>query len=778
MPKNIDKGNGTPGSGRDNNLIFEADGVAGRYTGGRGDDTYFVDHADDVIIEKNNGGEDSVIASVDWTLDENVENLTFEGDQSFTGIGNAENNKITGSLQGDTLDGGLGDDVLFGDAGDDALYGGDGSDTLYGGDGIDTAYFSGSSSDYLIEVSGDDVIVMSLGSGTFDYVSGVEFLAFDDTTVSTSSLVPAPTPTLVATPDSGSTTEETGFVLDVLANDAGEGLQIVSAQDGQLGKVTINADGTLTYTPYLDATGDDIFSYTVMDQTGSLATTDVTVEIQPVNDAPVAVDDTFTIDPTADFSGQLNILINDADPDGDLLSVQSIGETSDGLLASAETDPQMTMTTAAGGTIMMAANGSFSYVAADGYSGADSFSYAVSDGNGELSSASVTLDVVAATNTPVPEPAPTDEVPYYIDDMIYGDPYRLNAGQALGSSITVTYAFLTDIPEYYGSTSEDWSGFSTFSEEQRDATGALLAEIETFSSINFVEVEPSDATITFGLRDLGGTDGMAYLPTGTATDSVASDIWIDTDHAMTGFDAGSSPYDTLMHEIGHSLGMRHPTLPSGEDTKQYSVMEASSHPDFGLPDSYQLYDVAALQYLYGANGDHASGDDVYGFETLSDTTSVIWDSGGTDTLDMSAATYGVDIDLNSGAFSDVTSLGSDNVAIAFDTTIENAIGGSYDDTIVGNEADNWIDGGAGNDSLAGGDGADTYGFGSGWGQDTVEDFAVGEDRLDFSGTGLTLEDLFITTADGNTYLSDGENTLTLAGVDGVEQELDETFLLF
>ena len=142
MPKNIDKGNGTPGSGRDNNLIFEADGVAGRYIGGRGDDTYFVDHADDVIIEKNNGGEDSVIASVDWTLDENVENLTFEGDQSFTGIGNAENNEITGSLQGDTLDGGLGDDVLFGGAGDDALYGGDGSDTLYGGDGIDTAYFS------------------------------------------------------------------------------------------------------------------------------------------------------------------------------------------------------------------------------------------------------------------------------------------------------------------------------------------------------------------------------------------------------------------------------------------------------------------------------------------------------------------------------------------------------------------------------------------------------------------------------------------------------------
>ena len=52
--ENIEKGNGSPGFGRHKNLIGEADGVGEGYIGGRGDDTYFVDHADDVIIEKNN----------------------------------------------------------------------------------------------------------------------------------------------------------------------------------------------------------------------------------------------------------------------------------------------------------------------------------------------------------------------------------------------------------------------------------------------------------------------------------------------------------------------------------------------------------------------------------------------------------------------------------------------------------------------------------------------------------------------------------------------------
>jgi hypothetical protein len=294
-----------------------------------------------------------------------------------------------------------------------------------------------------------------------------------------------------------------------------------------------------------------------------------------------------------------------------------------------------------------------------------------------------------------------------------------------------------------------------------------------------VETTQDESTITFSLAEMEGYAGLAYRPDGLAINTSASDIILDASIAGTEFVDGSYAHITLIHEIGHSLGLSHADLPPEEENQQYTVMDAAGHPTYsGATSSFQLYDVAALQYLYGSNGSDSSGDDIYTFEDLTDQTHVIWDADGTDKLDLSNATLALDIDLNEGAFSDLTALGSNNVAIAFGTTIENAIGGDFDDVIQGNEADNWIDGGAGNDSLFGGDGADTFVFRSGWGQDTVGDFAVGEDRLDFSGTGLTLEELFITTADGNTYLSDGENTLELAGLDGIEEQLDETFLFF
>ncbi len=64
-------------------------------------------------------------------------------------------------------------------------------------------------------------------------------------------------------------------------------------------------------------------------------------------------------------------------------------------------------------------------------------------------------------------------------------------------------------------------------------------------------------------------------------------------------------------------------------------------------------------------------------------------------------TYAVDLDLAGGAFSTVAATGSNNLAIAFGTVIEDAIGGGYNDRIVGNEAANRLSGGGGDDVLTG-----------------------------------------------------------------------------
>ena len=122
--------------------------------GGLGDDLYFVDNLGDVTLEQAGGGNDTVDASVSYTLGAFVDNLTLIGSAPINGTGNELDNIITGNLANNALSGGAGNDTLLGQpagidpsdgddtldgaAGNDSLDGGYGSDRLIGGDGNDT----------------------------------------------------------------------------------------------------------------------------------------------------------------------------------------------------------------------------------------------------------------------------------------------------------------------------------------------------------------------------------------------------------------------------------------------------------------------------------------------------------------------------------------------------------------------------------------------------------------------------------------------------------------
>ncbi|MGO8105535.1 beta strand repeat-containing protein, partial [Rhizobium leguminosarum] len=98
--------------------------------GGAGDDTYIVDNAGDSVAENAAAGTDTVrTALASYTLDVNVENLTYIGTVAFAGTGNDLDNVITGAAAIDTLSGGDGNDTLNGGAGADTLIGGAGDDT-------------------------------------------------------------------------------------------------------------------------------------------------------------------------------------------------------------------------------------------------------------------------------------------------------------------------------------------------------------------------------------------------------------------------------------------------------------------------------------------------------------------------------------------------------------------------------------------------------------------------------------------------------------------------
>jgi Ca2+-binding RTX toxin-like protein len=114
------------------------DGGAGADTlaGGAGDDTYLVDDAGDLILEGAAAGNDMVRTSLTtFVLGANLENLSFIGAASFTGVGNSLNNIITGSGSDDLLDGGLGADTLIGGSGDDIYVVDDGGDVVLEGAG-------------------------------------------------------------------------------------------------------------------------------------------------------------------------------------------------------------------------------------------------------------------------------------------------------------------------------------------------------------------------------------------------------------------------------------------------------------------------------------------------------------------------------------------------------------------------------------------------------------------------------------------------------------------
>jgi len=235
----------------------------------------------------------------------------------------------------------------------------------------------------------------------------------------------------------------------------------------------------------------------------------------------------------------------------------------------------------------------------------------------------------------------------------------------------------------------------------------------------------------------------------------------------------------------------------GRVTGQAAVKWTATGGTFQYAQTPAVHDILAVQGVYGADYTTRSGDTVYGFHStagnavfdFSTNTApivTIWDGGGNDTLDLSGFNANNVIDINEGAFSSAgfminadykaaltaargwteadfaafyarNGLGPDgrpvdNIAIAYGAKIENAIGGSGNDTIKGNAMSNQLVGNAGNDQFWGGNGADVFTLGAGADKlfveletskvdskigkisfDVVKDFDGSTDKIDLSG---------------------------------------------
>lgn len=310
-------------------------------------------------------------------------------------------------------------------------------------------------------------------------------------------------------------------------------------------------------------------------------------------------------------------------------------------------------------------------------------------------------------------------------------------GGAQGAAASISFSFpdagSTWAKHYigYAPSAEIANGFAALDEAQKSAVRAALQAWSEVANIKFVEVgetssQVGDLRFAFSAQvDDGGAEAYTYK---LLNFPAAGDVWISPSYRQTpvSFDF---PH-LLQHEIGHALGLKHPfdsygsrmVLPGSQDYLGNTVMSYRSTPNAPnadaslLPATPMAYDVAAIQYLYGANRDFHAGDDTYVFLPDQNYYECLWDAGGLDVFDYSAASLDSIIDLQPGHWSQfgnpiaysstVVPASRDTVSIAFKTIIENAIGGSGNDTLIGNKANNVLAGGSGNDILRGGKGGD------------------------------------------------------------------------
>ncbi|HYD61489.1 MAG TPA: DUF4214 domain-containing protein [Noviherbaspirillum sp.] len=330
---------------------------------------------------------------------------------------------------------------------------------------------------------------------------------------------------------------------------------------------------------------------------------------------------------------------------------------------------------------------------------------------------------------------------YRIDVLLEDANTRWARGSSAGTPVVVTYSFMTSAPTY--AAVEYRIGFAEFTASQKAAAREIFSLLTAQLNISFQEV--LDAESRYGQIRLGnnsqGSDsaGYAFLPDTSAGD-IAGDVFINNISSnRNGVTVGTYAYSTLVHEIGHALGLKHPGnynvgeapsdapgnyLAASEDTEANSIMSYVSVAQEQQRAFFGKYDLLALQYLYGARS-YATGDDQYQYGNSTGQLHIlINDNGGVDTIDASSATVGASIDLRDGNFSSIGiaqdgSAAARNVSIMYGSVIENAVGTVGSDTMTGNSAANVFTPGRGNDVIDGSTGFDTVVTGSARGNFTL-----------------------------------------------------------
>jgi serralysin len=429
-----------------------------------------------------------------------------------------------------------------------------------------------------------------------------------------------------------------------------------------------------------------------------------------------------------------------------------------------------------------------------------------------VSMSHIRMENFASSLPAAPPPAPPRDAPPPVEQAPSADQIPVLTAALLRPGAMWTGSQITFSVPTAGS---QWPGYAAGSEPFVAAYAPLTASQSDYfrlaadvwgDLIAKPIVETNDLSQPGDIRIAFSQDYYHTYPAvgGGYPTQMSGDIWLeaglkqDAWWSTTAIDPLPAAYRVMLGEFGVALGLQRPLgtatpLPVEYDTVRYSLLTSmgaidsialtfrtdpsssdgwSSGSIIARIDKPMVYDILAIQKLYGANPTTNAGDTTYSWDESKPFFDAIYDAGGNDTFDLTGNHRGSAIDLTPGAYSSVAkwSLAQQeaywaaavpqaaaavhdayaninlatmgytwtaNVGIAFSTTIENVLGGAGDDTLTGNLANNHLSGGGGADRVFGGAGNDTLEGGSGAnylrGEEGDDQITGGSDFDDING---------------------------------------------
>jgi VCBS repeat-containing protein len=542
---------------------------------------------------------------------------------------------------------------------------------------------------------------------------------------------------------SGSTSEDTPLTSSLpAASDVDDGDSVTYSLGAQAshGTAVVNADGTFTYTPTGDYNGSDSFTFSVSDGHGGSNTYTYTITVGPVNDAPSSSNGSGSTSEDTALSSSLPAA-NDAD--GDSVSY-ALG------------------TQASHGTVVVNADGTFTYTPNADYNGSDSFTFTVSDGHGGSNSYTYDLTVNAVADIVGDSVTVNANSGANNLNLLANDTFE-NSGRAITSVTSAAHGTVTiNDNGTSGNTADDFvvytpnAGYSGSDSFTYTVTSGGVTETATVNvtvnaaaatAVNDKLVVSTGTVATFSASVLTAND-LSQLQVGSVAGAAVTSGALVFDAATQTF-----TYDSTTGVGAGALSFTYTLSDGSTASVTFDVVNANPGFDltanYGTAGSYQgsyldagggndnLTGAAAPDLLVGGSGNDTliggSGADILRGGGGNDTLDGQGDPGQFDLIDFSDGAAGITFTLTQSSSNTAFNTGAANLGTDTYKNIEGVIGTNFNDTLNGSGLADELRGGGGNDTLNGNGGNDILKGDSG--NDTMTGGA-GSDTFVLAATGI------------------------------------------